>query len=447
MGAGTIGIIGIILGLGVLIYLAFKGWPMLPTVMIASFIVIIANGMDIWPAFSDGFATSLKNYTGSYVILFFFGSLFGSLLSKTGSAKSIAMQLLKLPFKRKGILVVVLSCAILTLGGVSLFVLVFTVYPIALVLFKEEDIPRRLFVAALGFGAATFTMDLMPGSPAVQNIIPTQYFGTDAFAAPVLSTILLIFEFAFGMWWLLMWQKKLNAKGEHFVPGPRDNMDELDINNTEGMPVFAKAITPLATVLILFFILNKVFKITTMYAVNISLLAGIMLSLLTMWKNLDNPLETLHEGAQNSIIALLNTAVVVGFGGVVQMSVGFQTIVDWAMSLRANPLISGTASVVVISAACGSASGGLVVFLNALGQEYLELALQHGIDPQVLHRIFSVGADALDSLPHTGGLITILAYTGLTHKEAYWPFFGTNSLAPLLATILGIILYLAFGIV
>ena len=170
------GLIGIVGGIAVLIYLAFRGVGMVPTTIAASLVVIVFNGMDLWDAMLDGYGATTANYVASYIILFYLGTLFGELLSKSGAAKAIALQVLRLPMHKKGLFVVVFAAAILSYGGVNLFVTVFSIYPIALVLFKQEDIPKRLFPAALFLGCATFTMVSLPGTPAIQNLIPAEAF-------------------------------------------------------------------------------------------------------------------------------------------------------------------------------------------------------------------------------------------------------------------------------
>jgi H+/gluconate symporter-like permease len=263
--------------------------------------------------------------------------------------------------------------------------------------------------------------------------------------------ILAAIEIAWGFWWLFMWQDRMKKNGEHFVPGPRDKeLVELAITgecvDTKGMPNFAKSITPILVVLVFIGVFTKKVDNAT-FAVNLALIMGIISIYALHSKTLVDRIEVLNESAANSIISLLNTAVVVGFGGVVKNCGGFAKIVDIAMSLDMSPLISGSLGVILISMACGSASGGLSTFLDALGEQYKQLAISQGISLEAMHKIFAISADALDSLPHSGGYITAIVATDLNHKETYPIFFGTNSLTPIIAWICGLILYMNFGIV
>lgn len=440
-----LGLLGILAGLGTMILLAFRGLGMVPATIAASLVVILFNGMNLWDAMLEGFGQTTANYVANYIVLFFLGTLFGELLSRSLAAKSIALQVLRIPLKHKALLVVVLASAILSYGGVNLFVTVFSIYPIALVLFKEEDIPKRLFPAALFLGCASFTMVSMPGTPAIQNLIPAKTFGTTAYAAPTMGIICTVVMFALGMLWLRYSQKRLAARGIGFVPGSRDDMGRIDISDRTGVPGFFRSVIPIALVVGLIFALNPIFE--TVFAVNIALAAGVVITIILHFPKLkDGLLERFNTSGHDSLIALMNTAVVVGFGGVVAMSSGFDTVVDWAMSLDMNPMVSGAVAVAAISAATGSASGGLQVFSDALGPEYVELANAEGISLDAMHRVLAMSAAGLDSMPYSGGYITAITVTQLTHRESYGYFFVTNIVITSIGAVLGMILYLGFGI-
>jgi H+/gluconate symporter-like permease len=441
----AMGLLGIGLGIATLILMAFRGVGMVPTTIVASLVVIAFNGMDLWGTFLDGYGATTANYVATYLVLFFLGTLFGELLSKSNAAKSIALQVLRIPLKRKALLVVVLAAAILSYGGVNLFVTVFSIYPIALVLFKQEDLPKRLFPAALFLGCATFTMVSLPGTPAIQNLIPAETFGTTAYAAPVMGIICSLVMAALGMLWLRYSQNRLAAKGVGFVPGSRDDLGKIDISDRSDVPNFFLSILPIALVVGMIFGLNHLMD--TIFVVNIALAAGVLLTSLIFWPTLRREYtERLNTAGHDGLVALMNTAVVVGFGGVVAASVGFDTIVDWTMSLDMNPLISGAIAVGVVSAATGSASGGLQVFSDSLGSQYVDLARADGISLDAMHRVLAMSAAGLDSMPYSGGYITAITYTQLTHRESYGYFFVTNIVITSIGALVGIFLYLVLGI-
>lgn len=442
----TIGILGLVLGLAVLIFLGFRGWGMVPTSLVAALVVVLTNRMDLWEAISVHYGTFMKNYAGSYLLLFFLGTIFGALMGCSGAAKSIACKIVDTLGTKQALLVVVVISAILSYGGVSLFVIVFTIYPIALVLFKEGNVSKRLFPAALFLGCATFTMVGLPGTPAIQNIMPCETFGTNAYAAPINGIIVSIIVLILGIFWLNWNNKRLKSKGIGFVPGPRDNPDAIDISDRTGLPSFTLSILPILFV-ILFIFFNRNSGLDTNFVVNLALAIGCILTYILFRSKISDLKLSINDAATNSLIALMNTAVITGFGGVVQGSIGFAAVKEYALSINMNPLISACLATGIVAAACGSCSGGLSVFLAALGPQYAEICTAQGIPLEILHRSICWAGAGLDSLPHSGGYVTAIIHTDLTPKETYPYFFVTNIVLTSLGCVLTIALFMLFGIV
>lgn len=430
-------VFGLLLGMAVLIYLAYKSWGMLPATIIAGLVVIITNRMDLWEALSVNYANALKGFVGTYLLMFFFGAAFGNLMGESGAAKSISLKLMKLLGKDKAMLIIIIAAAVLSYGGISLFVCVFALYPIGLILFKEANISKKLFPACMLFGCATFTMVAVPGTPAISNIIPTTYLGTTAYAAPVLGIVTSIVMFILGYAYLNWEKKRLEKKGEFFVPGPKDNMESLVIDE-ENLPDWKTSLVPMIIVMGTIFGLKN--YVSSMYSVVIALVLGVISTLIIFRKYLAEPLKIVNKSAESSILAILNTAAIVGFGGIVQGSAGFQTIVDFALGLNISPLVSTGIAVNAVAGITASSSGGLTVFMDALGQQYLEITQAAGIPADVLHRIASISSAGLDSLPHSGATYTCILVSGLTHKDAYKYVFGTNCICTILALVVAIAL-------
>jgi H+/gluconate symporter-like permease len=436
-----LGIIGLFIAIATVIYLSYKGWGMIPASIIASLIVIITSGVDIWNAFSVNYATAMKNFAGAYILMFFLGSLFGGVMGESGAAKSISYKLMKVLGKNKAMLIVVLSSAILSYGGVSVFIIVFTAYPIAVVLFREANIPKKIIPGAVLLGAGTFTMTTLPGTPTIQNIIPTKYFGTTTTAAPVMGIIVSIFMLAAGLIYLRWEEKRSAAKGEGFLPGSNDKLLSVEDSETvleasaaEQLPSWMLSAVPMVAVVGLIFALKG--RVDSVFSVIIALTIGIVLCFAFFWKRIGNPLKTINVGATNSMGSLLNTAAIVGFGGVVQHVPAFKTFVDFALGLPFNPLVSAGIAVNIVAGITGSSSGGLTIFMDALAKQYLST----GINPEVLHRVTAIAAGGLDSLPHSGAVVTTMLAMGLTHKDSYKYIGVLCSVIPILGLILAIIL-------
>lgn len=435
----AIHVIGLILGIATLIFLTFKEIHPIPTALAGSLVVIITNQMDLWPSFAQSFATSAQNYVGTYLMMFFFGALFGKIMGESGAAKSIALTLMNALGKKHAILIVVLASAILSYGGVSLFVCVFAIYPIAMVLWKESNISKRLFPACMLFGCASFTMVATPGTPAVSNIIPTNFLGTNTYAAPVLGLLVTGVMFVLGYVFLVQANKRMQAVGHGFVAGANDNLDELTVDSGEALPHWTTSVLPLLVVIVIIFTTRN--ALPSLFSVNLALVAGIVLALILyrpFLKGKDGT-KLLSSTAESSVMALINTAVIVGFGGVVQASAGFGVVVDFALNLGSiNPFIATGIAVNIVAGVTGSSSGGLTIFMDALGAQFLDLVTRAGYNPQALHRIASIASSGLDSLPHSGATVTCIRYSGVTVREG-WPFVAvTNIIITLISLCVGI---------
>lgn len=434
-----LGIIGIFTAIALLIFLAYKGWNIIVASLICSLIVVLTSYGDIFKAISTDYANGFKYFAGTYFVIFVLGALFGQVMGDSGSATAVSRKLLGVFGESRAILVTTLATAVLTYGGVSVFIVIFTVYPLALILFKSANLPKRLIAASVGIGAATFTMTALPGSPSIQNLIPAQVLGTTATAAPfigILCSGILLFG---GLWYLNGQAKKALANNEGFVPGPRDNMEKLSLSDSGSLPNWIVALLPLLVVIGLIIGLRG--KLDALFTVVIALTVGIVLTYILNWKRITNPLKTMNDGCMNSVGALINTSAIVAFGFVVQGVPAFQSFIQFALGLSFDPLISTAIGVNIVAGITGSASGGLTIFMQTLGPALLE----KGANPEVLHRVASIASGGLDSLPHSGAVITLLTFMGLSHKEAYKDLGVVTVIVPLIAVVvavaIGIILF------
>lgn len=433
-----LGVIGVLAAIALVIYLAFRGWSIIPASLLCSLVVILTNGAEIWPSLSGSYAEGFKYFIGAFFLIFIFGALFGKVMGDSGCANAVSYKLLDTFGHKRALLVVILATAILTYGGVNVFVVIFTIYPIAVILFKEADMPKRLIVGAVALGAGTFTMTALPGTPAIQNLIPAQILQTPPTAAPMLGIIAAIIMFALGFWYLSWQEKVAHANGEHFVPGPNDNMERLSLMDMSQLPDWRLAFLPLVVVIGLIIALKKIHPI---YAVTIALAAGSLLTYVLFWKRIDSPLKTLNDGVSQSIMALLNTAAIVGFGFVVKNVVAFKSFMNFALNLPFPPFASAAAAVNIMAGITGSASGGLTIFMKTMGPAYMKM----GLEPEVLHRICSIASGGLDSLPHSGAVITMLMVMGVTHKEGYKDLGMVTVIFPIFALI-AVLVLVALGI-
>ena len=419
----TIGIIGLFVAIALLVVLAFKGHSVIIAAPIAALIaVLFSYGLKghFMASYTITYMSGFANYAKNYFPIYLFGAVFAKLMDISGNAQSIAQFCTLKLGKSRAVLSVVLTCAILTYGGVSLFVVAFVMLPVAIAVFRAADIPKRLIPGAIALGAFTFTMTALPGSPQVQNTIPMTYFGTDSWAAPVLGIIATVIMFGGGMAWLSYRTNKAKKAGE----GYGNYQDEIVSDNKE-VPGIGLAFAPILIILVVNLVLSKMVypnvdgsyleeSFNSTLAANSgtwSVLLGMLVAILfiaavNFSKLKDGLKDNLKKAANESLAPLINSCAVVGFGSVTKV-------------LSINILCGMTAS----------ASGGLGAALEALADTYLA----SGIAPQVLHRVAAVAAGGLDSLPYNGATITVLALVGMTHKESYLDMFVVSVVIPLIA--------------
>ncbi|OOF59946.1 GntP family permease [Rodentibacter myodis] len=438
-------LVGIFIGLTLLMFLAFRGYSIVWIAPLCASIVALTGGLDILDAYLGSYMNGLVGFVKAWFPAFLLSAIFGNLMDVSGGAKSIAVWLTKMVGAKSAIASIVLGCALLTYGGVSLFVVVFAVYPIALAVFKQANITRRLIPGTIACGAFTFTMTALPGSPQIQNLIPTQYFGTDAMAAPIMGLTASAVLFFGGVAYLEMRRKKYAKNGEFFIE-PETSI--ATGNNDSRLPHPLFALLPLITVIIVLNFIPELIGLKNGDPKNIvlALLAGIALVILLNLDKKSTFIPAIGKGANGAVGAIINTAAAVGFGSVVRMAPGFEHLTAMILNIPGSPLISLSVAVNILAGATGSASGGMGIALEALGEKYLTLAKQMSIPPEAFHRVASLSSGGLDTMPHNGAVLTLLSNTGMTHKESYWEIAVTSFIMPIIATMVVILLSGLFGI-
>lgn len=442
-----LGVLGILLSLGLLMFMAYKGYSVIFFAPVFALLAAVLSGMAIMPTYTEVFLPNLASYVKIYFPFFLLGAVFGKAMEESGAAKAIAKAIVKKLGKKQAILSVVLSCAILTYGGVSLFVVAFAVYPFAASIFKEADIPKRLIPGTIALGAFTFTMDALPGTPQIQNTIPMKFFNTDLYAAPVFGTLGAIMIFGVGLLYLEWRKRQAQAAGEGYGIHTNQEPEMVEDNN---LPSALLSTVPLFAVLVVTLILQKsVFPhwdiaawatqapynmpkagiVGTMnnWALMLGLTVGSIIALvLNPPRMKGNFAKAINAGAIGSLLAVMNTASEVGFGNVIKSLPGFHSISQAMMNIKGggSPLLSEAVTVNVLAGVTGSASGGMSIALDTFGKDYLAWAHRVGLNPELLHRVASMASGGMDTLPHNGAVITLLAISGLTHKQSYKDIFA-----------------------
>ncbi|MEJ5897225.1 GntP family permease [Aquabacterium sp. G14] len=467
-------VLAVVVSLALLMWLAYRGVTVLLLAPLMGALAVLLSGEARWllPLYTDTFMSALGSYVLQYLPLFLLGALFGRLMADSGAASTLARWIVRTLGERHAILTVVLACALLTYGGVSLFVVAFAIYPIARNLFEAADIPKRLVPATIALGAFTFTMTALPGSPAIQNAIPIPYFGTNGFAAPGLGLLAAAVMLGGGMAWLLRRAASARTAGEGY--GHHDEGDDSRANPTPAQAAaeaarhaevpLALALLPLVLVVgvnalftyLVFPALDLSFmaeryatldpsRVTGLWSLLIALLVACTTLVVTRLGHWHDLKHTLNQGVFGFMLPLFNTASEVGYGAVIASLAGFGLIRDAVLRVSDNPLVSEAIAMNVLAGITGSSSGGLSIALQTLGKDYLAMAEAAAISPELLHRVAVMAAGGMDTLPHCGAIITLLAICKLNHRQSYADIAAVTMLFPLPALVLVIALGTVFG--
>ena len=457
------GILGIVLSLAGLMYFAYRGINVLVLAPImALFATLFDANAPIMASYTQVFMPALGAYLLNYFPLFLLGAIFGQLMGDSGAAHAIGAGLTAKFGVRHAPLAVVLSCGLLTYGGVSLFVVAFCIYPIARTLFQDANIPKRFIPACIALGSFTFTMTALPGTPAIQNAIPMPVFGTTAFAAPGLGLTAAVVMFFGGMSWLSRRIRRAQATNE----GYGDSIEPAaHADGVSTMPLWT-AVLPLILVVVLNYVFATIMiprwdtsylstekfgatqldSVLGLWSIIVAITIAICCLLVLQRKRLPQPVQAINKGTMGSLLPIFNTASEVGYGATISSLVSFTIIRDGVVGLFPQwPLISESISINLLAGITGSASGGLSIALEALGESYLAMAEAASISPELLHRVATLASGGFDTLPHNGAVITLLAICGLTHRQSYLDIFAVAVVVPFVATVGVVLLGTVFG--
>ena len=481
------GLLGILVGLAILVWFAFRGWSVLLVAHAAALVAAAFGGQPLLASWTQIFMESAARFVAQFFPLFLLGAVFGKLMDDSGSVSTVATFMTKKFGERRLMLAVVLAGAVVTYGGVSLFVAFFVLVPMAQTLFHAAAIPRRFMPAAIVLGTSTFTMSALPGTPSIQNAIPMPFFGTTPFAAPGLGIIASIIMLTFGLWWLNRAENVARRAGEGYGAESAEPIDsavddelvrerattarEFDPaeirhgrRGTVDPPVLIAAL-PLVVVIAVNLSMSLVVlpridssylteerwggtsisAVAGVWSVVVALAAAIATVVLFNRARLPALRQSMDAGANASVLPAISVASLVGFGAVIAALPAFAAVRDWVLAIEGGPLVSLAVAINVLAALTGSASGGLTIALDALGHNYMAIASQAGINPALMHRVAVISAGTLDTLPHNGAVVTLLALCGASHRDSYFDIIIVGIVGPVFGLIAVIALGAAFG--
>jgi H+/gluconate symporter-like permease len=463
---------------------AYRGYSVILFAPIAALgAVLLTDPGAMAPVFSGIFMDKMVGFIKLYFPVFLLGAVFGKLIELSGFSESIVVAAIKYIGRSRANAVIVLVCALLTYGGVSLFVVVFAVYPFAAELYRQSNIPKRLMPGAIALGAFSFTMDTLPGTPQIQNIIPTTFFKTTGWAAPWLGVIGSIATLVAGLIFLEWRRRSAMAKGEGYeaaavaaggaptaaAAAPAAASASVAAAPARSLPHPLLSLAPLVLVGVANFALTKMIPawygdsyaltadalpglhapvnmtiktVVGIWAVEGALLLGILLTIATAFGRVKNAFaEGTKVAVGGALLAAMNTASEYGFGGVIAALPGFLSV-SQALRSVPDPLVNAAVSVTSLAGITGSASGGMSIALAAMSDQFIKAAEAAQIPLEVMHRVVAMASGGMDTLPHNGAVITLLAVTGLTHRQSYRDIFGITVIKTLAVFVVIAVYYL-----
>ena len=428
----TLGIIGLILGIVVMVAGAYNGIEAIPLTLLAGLVVILFNQMPIWDTFATVYAGGFAATVQNYFFIFVSSAVYAKIMESSKATTAIGYKLIDWFGKDRAILVSALFVSVLTYGGVSLFVVIFAAGPIMFLLFKEADLPRHLTIGSLVMGSATYTMTCMPGTPQLTNVIPTQFLGTSMTAAPVMSIIASVVMFVMNYAYLHFEEKRARKKGEHWSFPEGYNAEAFAVTDRSELPSAGKSFVPIIA-LILIIIIGGKFITNSAMLTTIAMIIAFILCLILNHDHLkgQSVKKIIGTGSINAINAMIGLGAVVGFGTLVSNAASFQSIVQWVLGVEMSPYFKGVFATGVIAGITGSSSGGVRICLQNMADYFIN----SGCDLGKLHRIMSIAAGSLDTLPHASGLFLMFSYLGLNHKNGYKHVCVLSVIEPLILSI------------
>ena len=423
----------ILVGLALLLVLTLKKVPVVYAAAISVIFIALFNRLPVVSTMTGDYMTGFANFVKSSWLMLLLGAILSKVMDITGAARSIASFIIGKLGVKFAIPAIVIAGGLLTYGGVSAMVSCFALYPITLAVFREADMPRKLIPATIGAGIFTW-VTMLPGNPQVQNIIPSSFLPTNAMAAPVVGVVCGVFTLALILVYLMWESNRARKNGEGFIVDEETSKvlaktDEMEANGK--LPNVVLAILPIVCVAVVLNVLKQ--------DISVALLSGIVLCCILFFKNITGVQKMLTDAVSSAAVTTINASAIVAIGSVVKAAPGFNQIVNGILNFSTsggNPLIIFGIATTLLCGLNASGMGGLSTTLSVLAEPFMAM----GVNPAIMHRIGVIASVGLDSLPHSGGIVAVLAISGVSYKEGYKYLFVVTVVITLLALALALVL-------
>jgi H+/gluconate symporter-like permease len=414
----------IVLGFLILITLIILKVSIVVAAPLSSAVILYLNDLNVLEVLNTEYLPGFASFVQDYLFIFLLSALLGKIMEESDDATSIGEFVLDVLSYRYAAVGIFFASVLLSIGGISAFVLIFTIYPIAKKVFEEAVLSKSLILASIAGGNVIVGLSL-PGSPQVHNLIMMDYLNTSALAGLNLGLVSISSGAAAAILYLRYRSRSLLAENNTKTKEPI--LKKPDLNKLLN---FTTAMIPLLTVFIFLAVLAK--------PPAAALLLGVLVSIIKNIKKIDL-LEILNESISNAILPLMFAASAMGFGQIISSLPVFKDFLQTLLNLPLNPYLLVGIITNIAAGLLGSASGGMLLTLSTVGENIVQM-----VDPEKLHRIIIIASTGLDTLPHNSAYLAMLAYTGLKFRESYFDYFIVTVLAPLISFGVAVVFALNF---
>lgn len=409
-----LGIFGILLGILTIILFIIKKFNIIIAAPIATIVVLLFNDVNILETVfgkENSYMTALAGFVASNFAIFLLGSILAKYMDKSGATIAIANRVLgvvgtKNPYN--ALVALFIISALLTYGGINVFVIIFALIPMAKPIFKELNLSWKLVAIPVFGGTSTFTMTMLPGAPSLHNVVPSTALGTTLTAAPLIGIVTSIVAIIFILVFMKISLSKSLRNNEVF------NDDEKGENNVvtseRDLPSFIISLLPIVVLIAIILLFSSVNNI-----IIVALIVAIILSAILFRKQIEQQKEVLSQGATESVSSTITTGSTIAFGSIATGVPAFKGVFKLIQSIPGPPVLSLMIGTGLISGITASAVGAIGIAVANFAPYYLEL----GLDPETVHRAIAVGSGALAIVPYSGFLIIFNNLAGLTMKDTF----------------------------
>lgn len=427
--ATTISVIGLLLAAVIFVIIVWKGVDVFTSTILVSFIIILTSRLDWWSALGF-YAKGYVGFVEGNLFVLVIGAVFGELMGESGCAETIANVITEKLGAKRVIFSITFLSTVFVYVGVSGFVVLFVLAPIAAIMMKQAGYPYRMIPGIIFIGATCSAM--LPYAINITNIMPAQYLGTSMGSAPILGWVAFIVSICIGYFYMVYAAKKAAIKEGTAI----DESKPVKIVPTrDDLPKFGIALIPLVLSVALVLGLSNLTQMDTNAIVVLSLFIGSLSIAVFCWKQLKGVRKILDKGVNNGISATMMAAAILGFSGVLQSCPGFQSVIDFAMNLDLNAYVTEFIGLNILAGILGSGTSAIAMFFEHLSDSLLAQGAHAG----VLHRLAPACATGMNTLPNAGGMVAQLRWMNLSLAESYWYVFVTSVLAPMIGSLCAVI--------